>query len=78
MGAELREQYDLLAQGAQERTRSRSVNDVDHDLQQVTETRVMSIAAHRHLGSLLAEFPEAEIDSVASIAQLSCKEYKNF
>jgi hypothetical protein len=41
MGTELRQQYDLLAEGAQERTRSDSVNDVVGNLQQNKKYRLI-------------------------------------
>jgi len=42
MGTELRRQYDLLAEGAQERTRSDPVNDAVGDLQPIKEAGLMS------------------------------------
>jgi hypothetical protein len=40
MGTELRQQYAILAKGAQERTRSSPVDVIDGDIQQVKEARV--------------------------------------
>jgi hypothetical protein len=41
MGKELRQQYAILAKGAQERTRSGPVDVIDGDLQQVKKTGLM-------------------------------------
>jgi hypothetical protein len=43
VGTELRQQYDLLAEGAQERTGSDTINDVIGDLQSIKEYTMILI-----------------------------------